>query len=290
MIGKTLMEIASPNQAEKLSPSFKQLLAGKKFFNGFEVTCLGNRDQIVVLENNAVPVFGDDENLLGYRGIARDITERKIAMEALRKSRDELHASLEETVTSLASTAEKRDPYTAGHQQRVDILACAIARELRLPEKRIEGLHIAALLHDIGKITLPSEYLAKPTRLSAEELAIIKCHTRVGYDILRNIHFPWPVADIVLQHHEHLDGTGYPQGLTDEEICLEAKILVVADVVEAMSSHRPYRPSLGISKALDEIRSGRGILYHGPSVDACLHLILENKVKFCSEEWCPVFL
>jgi putative nucleotidyltransferase with HDIG domain len=231
-----------------------------------------------------------NQELIGYRGVARDITERKFAMEELQKSRDQLHASLEETVTSLASTAEKRDPYTAGHQQRVDRLACAIGKELGLSDQQIEGLHIAALLHDIGKITLPSEYLAKPAKLSIEERAIIKCHTEVGYEILKNIHFPWPVAEIVYQHHEHLDGSGYPRGLKDEDILLEAKILSVADVVEAMSSHRPYRPSLGVSKALDEIRSGRGSRYDAASVDACLHLILERKIELCADDWCPVFL
>lgn len=203
---------------------------------------------------------------------------------ALEKSRDDLHSSLEETVTSLASTTEKRDPYTAGHQQRVNLLACAIGKELGLSDEQIEGLHIAALLHDIGKITLPSEYLAKPTKLSKVEKSLIECHPEVGYDILKNINFPWPVADIVYQHHEHLDGSGYPRGLTDDDILLEAKILAVADVVEAMSSHRPYRPSLGISTALDEIRSGRGTRYHAPSVDACIRLIMEKKVEFASRD------
>ncbi|MCP4338237.1 MAG: HD domain-containing protein, partial [Desulfobulbaceae bacterium] len=182
------------------------------------------------------------------------------------------------------------DPYTAGHQLRVDLLACAIAKELGLPGQQIEGLHIAALLHDIGKITLPSDYLAKPTKLTKEEMAVIRCHTEVGYEILKKIHFPWPVAEIVYQHHEHLDGTGYPRALTDKDILLEAKILAVADVVEAMSSHRPYRPSLGIVAALDEIRSGRGTRYHALSVDACVHLITQKKIDICSEDLCPVFL
>ena len=284
VIGRTLIDFASPNQAALGSASYSQLLQSGQPFNGFEITCLGKKGQIVVLETNAVPIFGDQGELSGYRGGARDITERKIALEALKKSRDDLHASLEETVGSLSSTVEKRDPYTAGHQQRVDILACAIARELGLGEVQIEGLHIAALLHDIGKITLPSEYLAKPARLSHEERAVVRCHPTVGFEILKTIHFPWPVAEIVHQHHEHLDGSGYPQGLTDEEILLEAKILTVADVVEAMSSHRPYRPSLGIERALDEIRSGRGIRYHAPCVDACLYLVLHKKIAFGAED------
>lgn len=290
-IGKTLMDLASPRAAAKLTEPFGKLLENKENIVGFECTCLGRSGQIVVLENNAVPVFDSNakDTLTGYRGIARDITERKIAMEELKKSRDDLHDSFEETVSSLASTAENRDPYTAGHQQRVDRLACAIAKKLDLRPEQIEGLHIAALLHDIGKITLPFEYLAKPTSLTKEERAIIKRHPEVGYAILKTIHFPWPVAEIVYQHHEHLDGSGYPRGLTDADILLEAKILTVADVVEAMSSHRPYRPALGIEKALDEMRRGRGIRYHAPSVDACLYLIQEKKIEFCNDEWCPVF-
>jgi len=277
IINKTLMDIVSPQQAKTFNTTYEKLLRAQEPFNGLENIFLRKSGQIVVLENNAVPIFDDQGTFLGYRGIARDITERKVAMEELEKSRDDLHASLEETVISLASTAEKRDPYTAGHQQRVDRLACAIAKELGLSDQQFEGLHFAALLHDIGKIALPSEYLAKPAKLSKVEKAVIEIHPEVGYEILNNIHFPWPVAEIVYQHHEHLDGSGYPQGLTDKDILLEAKIIAVADVVEAMSSHRPYRPTLGITRALDAIRSGRGTLYHAPSVDACLHLVAEGK-------------
>ncbi|MDD2465008.1 MAG: cache domain-containing protein [Desulfobulbus sp.] len=285
IIGKHLEDLVSVKELERTSRLFKKLVASHKAFSGFETVCQTRDGRVVVIEKNGVPVFGDKEEFLGYRGIARDISERKTAIEALKKSRDELHSSLEETVKSLALAAEKRDPYTAGHQMRVDKLACAIAQELGLPEKQLEGLHFAALLHDIGKISLPSEYLAKPARLSAQERAIIKCHTEVGYEILKNIPFPWPVADIVYQHHEHLDGSGYPRELTDKEILLEAKILTVADVVEAMSSHRPYRPSLGIDSALDEIRSGRGVLYHAESVDACIRLVAEKKVDLSAVAW-----
>ncbi len=282
IINKTLMDIVSPQEAKTFITIYEKLLRAQEPINGLENICLGKNGQRVVLENNAVPIFDDQGTFLGYRGIARDITERKVAMEELKKSRDDLHASLEETVTSLASTAEKRDPYTAGHQLRVDLLASAIGKELGLPDQQLEGLHIAALLHDIGKITLPSDYLSKPSKLTKEETAIIRCHAEVGHEILKTIHFPWPVAEIVYQHHEHLDGSGYPRGLTDRDILLEAKILTVADVVEAMSSHRPYRASLGIDSALDAIRSGRGTLYHAPSVDACLHLVTEKKIDFFS--------
>ncbi len=285
LIGKHLVDLIAIEEVERTKRIFNKLIESRKPFNGFETVCQARDGRVLVIEKNGVPVFSDSGELLGYRGIARDISERKNALEALKKSRDELHTSLEETVKSLALAAEKRDPYTAGHQMRVDMLAGAIAKELGLPEKQIEGLHFAALLHDIGKISLPSEYLAKPARLSAQERAIIKCHTEVGYEILKNIPFPWPVAEIVYQHHEHLDGSGYPRGLTDKELMLEAKILTVADVVEAMSSHRPYRPSLGLDAALDEIRAGRGILYHAESVDACLRLVAEKKVDLSTSAW-----
>ncbi|WP_321493922.1 cache domain-containing protein [uncultured Desulfobacter sp.] len=277
---KTIMDFVPINLKGRYQETFNNLLGSQKSFKGFETTCRKKNGQNVVVENNAVPVFSEDGGLLGYRGVTRDITERKMAMEALQESRDVLHANLEETVKSLASAEEKRDPYTAGHQTRVDRLACAIARELGLSDHQIEGLHFAALLHDIGKIALPSEFLSKPTLLSYQEHEIIKCHALAGYDILKNIKFPWPVAEIVYQHHEYLDGSGYPRNLTDEQILLEAKILTVADVVEAISSHRPYRPSLGMEAALEEIQSGRGIRFHAPSVDACLKLIKEEKIDW----------
>jgi len=277
---KTIMDFVPFDLKNLYQETFQNLLGGQKSFKGFETTCRKKNGRHVVVENNAVPFFSKTGGLLGYRGVTRDITNRKLAMEALKKNRDDLHANLEETVKSLALAEEKRDPYTAGHQTRVDRLACAIARELGLSDHQIEGLHFAALLHDIGKIALPSEFLSKPTLLSHQEHEIIKCHSQVGYDILKNINFTWPVAEIVYQHHEYLDGSGYPRNLTDKEILLEAKILTVADVVEAISSHRPYRPSLGMEAALEEIRNGRGIRYHAPSVDACLKLIRDEKIDF----------
>jgi PAS domain S-box-containing protein/putative nucleotidyltransferase with HDIG domain len=285
LIGKHMMDIIAVKDVERTKRIFNKLIESRKSFSGFETICQARDGRVLVIEKNGVPVFDENGELQGYRGIARDISERKNALEALKKSRDDLRTSLEETVKSLALAAEKRDPYTAGHQMRVDMLACAIAREMGLQEIKIEGLHFAALLHDIGKISLPSEYLAKPARLTVQERAIIRCHTEIGYEILKNIPFPWPVAEIVYQHHEHLDGSGYPRGLVDKEILLEAKILTVADVVEAMSSHRPYRPSLGLDTAQDEIRSGRGVLYHAESVDACLRLIAEKRVDLSAAAW-----
>lgn len=247
---------------------------------GIEVIANGSYDQVLAPTKRwDIDIIIENINVMASQIATRDRRLRDL-IEEVENSRDDLRKSLEETVTTLASTTEKRDPYTSGHQERVNRLALAIARELGLPDQQIEGLHIAALLHDIGKIALPAEFLAKPTQLLKIEKTVIEHHTEVGYEILKNIHFPWPVAEIVYQHHEHLDGSGYPRGLTDKDILLEAKIIAVADVVEAMSSHRPYRPSLGIASALSEIRAGKGTLYHGPSVDVCLHLFQEKKFDF----------
>ena len=209
--------------------------------------------------------------------IIRDITERKQAEEELRQSYVKLQRALEGTVNVLVSAIEMRDPYTAGHQQQVTQLACAIAKDMGLPEEQIEGLRMAGLIHDLGKITVPAEILSKPGRINDIEFSLIKMHPQVGHDILNGMaEFPWPVAQIVLQHHERMDGSGYPQGLSQEEILLEARILAVADVVEAMASHRPYRSALGIDQALEEISQNRGVLYAPEVVDACLKLFIEK--------------
>ena len=176
------------------------------------------------------------------------------------------------TVEAIAALYEKRDPYTAGHQRRVAQLACAIARKMGLPDEQIYGIRIIGVVHDIGKIAVPGDILSKPGRLSTEELSIIKTHPQVAYDVLKNLEFPWPVAETVLQHHERLDGSGYPNGISGEAIILEARILCVADVVESMVSHRPYRPALGAERALREIVRNKGILYDPAVADACSKL------------------
>lgn len=188
----------------------------------------------------------------------------------------QLKANMLAFVTAIASTVEARDPYTAGHQRRTAHLASAIAREMRLPEELIEGLKLACAVHDIGKNKVPAEILCKPGRLDDLEFGLIKRHPQTGYDILKTIDFPWPIAQTVLQHHERLNGSGYPQGLRSEAILLEAKILAVADVVEAMISHRPYRPGLGVEAALNEIAEYRGSRFEPAAVDACLTLFREG--------------
>ncbi|MEA1961695.1 MAG: HD domain-containing phosphohydrolase [Bacillota bacterium] len=187
---------------------------------------------------------------------------------------------LNQTVKSLVALLEIRDPYTAGHQRRVAQLACAIATQMGLSKHRIEGLAVMGNLHDLVKITVPAEILSKTAPLTDAEVAIIKTHCQTGFNILKDIEFPWSVAAVVLQHHEKLDGSGYPVGLTGKDIILETKILTVADVVEAISSHRPYRPSLGIDKALDEILQNRGVLYDTEVVDACIFLFEHDHFNF----------
>jgi len=191
-----------------------------------------------------------------------------------------LQKSLEQSIQAIADTVEARDPYTAGHERRVGGLAVAIAQELGLPEDNIHGIRLAASVHDLGKIQVPAEILSKPSKLTAIEFELIKTHPQAGYDIIKDVDFPWPIADMVYQHHEKLDGSGYPLGLKGDEILLESRIMTVADVVEAMSSHRPYRAALGIEVALKEIERGRGSIYDATAADACLKLFREERFSF----------
>ena len=201
----------------------------------------------------------------------------KTAQDELQQSSDRLRKTMGGIIQAMSLTIEKRDPYTAGHQRRVTKLCRAIAATMGFSWERIQGFRMAAAIHDLGKIHVPAEILSKPGRLTDNEFGIIKTHPQIGFDILKVIEFSWPIAQIVYQHHERMDGSGYPQGLSGEDILPEARILAVADVVEAMSSHRPYRPALGLEKATAEIRQQSGILYDADVVDACLKALAENK-------------
>jgi putative two-component system response regulator len=212
------------------------------------------------------------------RNHLEDLVEERTA--ALKESERKLRTSLIDSITALASTVEMRDPYTAGHQRRVAQLAIAIAKEMHLPEEQIEGIQLAGVVHDVGKIRIPAEILSKPGRLTPLEFELIKQHSQSGYEILKSIDFPWPIAQIVLQHHERLDGSGYPQALKSDQILLEAKIIAVADVVESMTSHRPYRPGLGIDAALQEITLNKGKLYEPAIVESCIRLFREQAYAF----------
>jgi PAS domain S-box-containing protein/putative nucleotidyltransferase with HDIG domain len=237
----------------------------------------------IPVDYSDAPIRDEQGGVLGSVLVFRDVSERKQAQERLQRSFIKLRKTLDETVQSLASAVEMRDPYTAGHQERVANLACAIAKEMGVPDAQIEGIRMAGLIHDIGKIYVPAEILNKPSRLNEAEIMLIKKHPQVGYDILKGIEFPWPIAQIVLQHHERMLGTGYPQGLSGGDILLEARIIGVADVVEAMYSYRPYRPSMGVEKTLQEISKNRAILYDPVVVDACIKLFTEKGFKFEDE-------
>jgi putative nucleotidyltransferase with HDIG domain len=220
------------------------------------------------------------ELVTANRQLQEEIAMRTRTEQKLKKGVVRMKKNLEKTIAAIAAVTEIRDPFTAGHQKRVTTLACAIAEEMALPDEQREWLRLASIVHDIGKINIPTEILVKPTRLSEPEFNIIEAHPQIGHDILQGIEFSQPVAKIVLQHHELLDGTGYPQGLSGDEIVLEARILAVADVIEAMASHRPYRPAQGIGMALEEILHNKGELYDPDVVDACLRVFYEKNFTF----------
>ncbi|MHB8476629.1 MAG: HD-GYP domain-containing protein [Steroidobacteraceae bacterium] len=212
-------------------------------------------------------------------GMLQDISEKRRAEEEIQRYIERLQSAVMSTVEVATKISEMRDPYTAGHERRVAGIAVAIGAELGFDANRQTGLRIAGQLHDIGKITVPSEILSKPGKLSAIELQLVQGHTQAGYDVLKSVEWSWPVAQVALQHHERMDGSGYPQGLKGEAILLEARIMAVADVVEAMASHRPYRAALGTAKALAEIQRGRGTGYDADVVDACLRVFGERRYE-----------
>ncbi len=229
---------------------------------------------------------GDPEQLMdtvasaveSYGIIASNVKLSESLYRELRKSTDKIKTNIEETIHAMAKTVEMRDPYTAGHQRQVADLASAIAEKMDIPREQIDSIHLAGTIHDIGKMQIPTEILSKCGKLTELEFDMIKTHSQAGYDILKTIEFQWPIAEFVLQHHERMDGSGYPSGLKGENILIEARILSVADVVDAIVPHRPYRPALGIEKAQEEILDNRGIAYDSDVVDACLGIISERNV------------
>lgn len=281
-IGRQLHELIVPNQYRS-----KAHEGMKHFYDSGEGAIIGQTLELTALHKDGTefPIelavsahkFGNGWH---STGIIRDITTRKQAELHLRELNERLRIGLTSIIQMVSRAAEARDPYTAGHQLRVSRLAREIAQEMGLDSDRVEGIRLGAQVHDIGKIQIPAEILSKPGRLSVNEFELIKEHCLNGYNILKGIEFPWPIAEIAYQHHERLDGSGYPQGLKGDAICLEARIVAVADVVEAISSHRPYRPSLGNQVALDEIATKRGKYYDPKVVDACLKILTEKKFSF----------
>jgi PAS domain S-box-containing protein/putative nucleotidyltransferase with HDIG domain len=246
-----------------------QVMEQKGSIKNNEIQFRRKDDRPIWVSQTMQAVRNEKGQIIYYEGIIEDITERKENVERLRRA-------LGGTVKAIATLVETRDPYTAGHQRQVSDLARAIATEMGLPNDRIEGLRVAATIHDIGKVSIPAEILSKPSKLTNLEFDLIKTHSQSGYDILQDIEFPWPVAQIVCEHHERINGSGYPNHLKGDEILLESRILSVADVVEAIASHRPYRASLGIDAALAEIEKNKGVLYDAGVVDACLRLFRQK--------------
>lgn len=277
MIGKTDRELIARSKIkeedlENLIKDDLNVIYGKKKVLIPEESLSLNDGKKIWFQTTKIPLDSPDDPE-AMLGVSVDIT-------ALKNSFLRLQELMEETVNGLVSAVEKRDPYTAGHQRRVSLLASAIAIKMQLEKSQADGLRIAAIVHDIGKIYVPSEILSKPGKLTKAEFDLIKTHPQAGFEILSTINFPWPVAKIVLQHQERINGSGYPQGLKSNNILLEARIISVADVVEAIASHRPYRPSLGIEFALKEINSKKGILFDKQVVKACLDLFNNDEFTF----------
>jgi PAS domain S-box-containing protein len=262
--------------AEKVFRAFNEVYVTGIPRRGFEWEVIKKDGARTHIEVSVSLIARPREKPTGFRGIARDVTMRKKAEKELRHTLDSLRKAVGATIQVMVSAVESRDPYTAGHQIRSSDLARAIATEMGLSQEKIEGIRMVGSIHDIGKLSIPAEILSKPTKLSELEFSLIKEHARQGYEILKDVESPWPLAEIVHQHHERMDGSGYPRNLKGDEILIEARILAVADVVEAMASHRPYRPGLGIGAALEEIEKNRGILYENAVADACLRLFREK--------------
>jgi PAS domain S-box-containing protein len=277
--GRPFLEFVHPDDVSRAMEAMAQGLAHPGELRSLELRLLhrnGHSRVIQALSRN----FLHDPEVRGVVVTCRDITEQKQKQLEHERHEREMRTALEQTIAALAATMEARDPYTAGHQRRVAHLAAAIGAELGLDGARLHGLRLAATIHDIGKIRIPSEILTMTRRLVPQEYELVQLHVRAGYEILKGIHFPWPIAEIVLQHHEQMDGTGYPQGLKGDEILVEARILAVADTVEAMNFHRPYRAPLGLDRALDEIMRKRGTTYDPDAVDACVRLFREKGFSF----------
>jgi PAS domain S-box-containing protein/putative nucleotidyltransferase with HDIG domain len=269
-------KIQDSKEKTEQSISIRDILKEDDYPLPSDTVLVSKKGKAIPVDHRAAPITDETGSTLGVVLAFRDISRQKKTEEELIQSYERLKQAMDGTVQAMAYTIETRDPYTAGHQRRVTQLACALAEKMELPLDIIEGVRMAGDLHDIGKIYVPAEILSKPGKLSEAEYNIIKTHAQVGYDILKTIEFPWPIADIVLQHHERINGSGYPAGIHGKDILLEAKILAVADVIEAMATHRPYRPALSIEDALEEISENKGKLYDPEVVEACLKIFEEG--------------
>jgi PAS domain S-box-containing protein/putative nucleotidyltransferase with HDIG domain len=310
-IGKSLDFLVPLDRLQEENLIFQKALKGE-WTGTYESDLISKNKQRIAISTTVSPIFDTNGNVIGTSRIARDISTQKKAQHELIIANQEkakraaellfaneekakrvaeleiihekLQDSLMETIVLARELVELRDPYTARHEKYVGELARAIGEQLGFDADRQQGLRIAGYLHDIGKIIIPAEILSKPGKISAEEYALVKNHVKAGYNLLKQINFPWNISRPVLEHHERLDGGGYPNGLTGDQISMEGRILAVADVVEAMSAYRPYRPALGVEVALAEIERGRGSIYDEKVVDACLALFREKGYKINMED------
>ena len=284
LVGMNYRKYMSPEMAKTVSMIFSEIYRTGQPVRLFEYEIIMKDGQPRNNESWTSIVFDDNGKPIGFRGVARDITKRKLAEEQLEQTLESLRRAVGTTIQVMVSAVETRDPYTAGHQVRSANIARAIATEMELPQEKIDGIRMAGSIHDIGKLSVPAEILSKPGKLSEIEFSLVKEHARTGYEMLKDVESPWPLAEIVYQHHERMDGSGYPRNLKGDDILMEARILAVADVVESMASHRPYRPALGINAALEEIEKNKGILYDAEVVDACLRLFREKGFQLRGEQ------
>ncbi len=275
-LGMTIAEIRPPEDVNRLLTSVRRTPDGVDDAGRWRHRLKNGSVIDVYITGHRIEFAGCEAELI----VARDITDQLRAERAVARHVDQLEAMLSGTVATIMKLGELRDPYTAGHERRVGQLAAAIGKRLGLDEHRVRGLEIMGRLHDVGKMSVPAETLVKPTRLSPIEFDLVKQHAEQGYEILRHVAFPWPVAEAVWQHHERCDGSGYPRGLAGDAILLEARILGVADVVEAMSSHRPYRPALGLDAALAEVERGAGSVYDPAVAAHCLDVFRHDEFRF----------
>ncbi len=274
------MSMIHPKDLSKVQKLYKTMLKTGYYVANYRI--VRSDGSIRWIHARSYPVYDKNHKLYRSAGVVEDVTENmNIAQERLDYA-ENIRRGFHETIIAISTAMEQRDAYTSGHQSTVAYLSVEIAKKLKLPEEQLECLEIAAQVHDIGKIGIPIEILTKPSKLTDLEFELIKTHVQAGYDILKGIHFPWPVADIVLEHHERLNGSGYPRGLKGDQIRLETKILAVADTVDAMASYRPYRPALGIKKALAEIHKLQGILFDPDVVAACEKLFHEKQMNLYS--------
>jgi len=278
LIDKPFHSIVATDQIEQIVRLYQQGGLGEKKTTSFEAVLKTKRHKGVIVEINLSETVLNGKP--AHFAIIHDITKHKEVQQELLDTLEKLRLTMAATTEAISMIVEYRDPYTAGHQRRVADLARAIATEMGLPMEQIDAIRIAGILHDLGKISIPSDILAKPTQLNESEFNLIKAHPQTAYDILKTIDSPWPIAQIVYQHHERINGSGYPRGLMENGILLEAKILAVADVVEAMISHRPYRAAKTLEETLAEISKNKGILYDPKVVDACIKLFKKKRFTF----------